>query len=108
MFAQTPSLPWKPFGPKSRAMSRIYMYKQIHADTVPKWHGLKIHQNPTSPLYETPTLPPRNIIDGVEFRLGIGFSQWDIEAGKSRLSKSARAKSRVQSLEYPKHMVNKI
>eukprot|EP00435_Cladocopium_sp_Y103_P038463 s804_g10.t1 len=24
-----------------------------------------------------------NIIDGVEFRLGIGFSQWDIEAGKS-------------------------
>jgi len=24
-----------------------------------------------------------NVIDGVEFRLGIGFSQWDIEAGKS-------------------------
>jgi len=24
-----------------------------------------------------------NVIDGVEFRLGIGFSEWDIEAGKS-------------------------
>ena len=36
-----------------------------------------------------PTLALRNVIDGVEFRLGIGFSQWDIEAGKSRWSKCA-------------------
>ena len=50
-----------------------------------------------------PTLALRNVIDGVEFRLGIGFSQWDIEAGKSRWSKCAGTEvstSGVHFLEY--------